>query len=60
MHMDAILRITAILQADADAGRATDKHRLVDDLHLEFPLISRVVLLALVESSIATIDGASA
>ena len=60
MHMDAILRITAILQADADADRATDKQRLVDDLHLEFPLISRVVLLALVESSIATIHGATA
>ena len=60
MHMDAILRITAILQANADAGRATDKHGLVDDLHLEFPLIAREVLLALVESSIATIDGASA
>jgi hypothetical protein len=57
MHMDAILRITAILQANADAKRATDKHRLVDGLELEFPLITREVLLALVESSITLIDG---
>jgi hypothetical protein len=57
MHMDAIPRITAILQSNADADRVTDKHRLVDDLHLEFPLITREVLLALVESSITLIDG---
>lgn len=60
MHMDAILRITAILQANADAKLATDKHRLVDDLQIEFPLIAREMLLALVESSITTVDGATA
>jgi len=57
MHMDAILRITAILQANADAELATDKSRLVDDLHVEFPLMTRETLLALVESSIAAIGG---
>ena len=36
MHLDAILRVTAILRADADAKLTTDKHRLVDDLHLEY------------------------
>jgi hypothetical protein len=60
MHMDAILRITAILQANADAKLTTDKHSLVDDLQIEFPLIAREMLLALVESSITTIDGATA
>lgn len=60
MHMDAILRITAILQANVDAKLATDKLSLVDDLQVEFPLIAREVLLALVESSITTIEGATA
>ena len=55
MHMDAILRITAILQANADAKLANDKHRLVDDLCVEFPLIDREILLELVESSLATL-----
>ena len=57
MHMDAILRITAILQADADAKLIIDKHRLVDDLQLEFPLIARETLLELVESSARAIGG---
>lgn len=34
MHMDAILRITAILQANVDAKLATDKQSLVDDLQV--------------------------
>ena len=55
MHMDAILRITAILQADADADLTTDKHRLVDNLHLEFPLIARETLLELIDNSARTI-----
>jgi hypothetical protein len=55
MHMDAILRITAIVQANADAEVATDKHSLVDDLRVEFPLIARETLLELVESSISAI-----
>lgn len=57
MHMDAILRITAILQADADGNLATDKFRLVDDLQIEFPEIARDTLMALVEQSIATVGG---
>ena len=57
MHMDAILRITAILQADADAKLIIDKHRLVDDLQLEVPLIARETLLELVESSARAIGG---
>jgi hypothetical protein len=57
MHMDAILRITAILQANADGNLATDKFRLVDELQIEFPEIARDTLVALVEQSIATIGG---
>ena len=57
MHMDAILRITAILQANADAKHTTDKSSLVDDLQREFPLIARGTLIELVESAMIVIGG---
>ena len=55
MHMNAILRITAILQANFDAKLATDKSRLVEDLQVEFPDIAHETLVELVEHAIRTI-----
>ena len=60
MHMNAILRITAILQANFDAKLATDKSQLVEDLQVEFPGISRETLVELVEHAIRTIGGVAA
>jgi hypothetical protein len=57
MHMDAILRITAIVQANVDARLITDKYQLADDVQVEFPEISRETLVDLVDSAIATIGG---
>ena len=59
MHMDAILRITAILQANMDAKLATDKLQLADDVQAEFPDISRQTLVELIEHAVATIGGAA-
>ena len=55
--MNSIPRITAGLHADADANLTTDRHGLVDVLHLEFPLITRETRVALVEGSTRTIGG---
>ena len=60
MHMNAILRIAAILQASFDAKLATDKSRLVEDLQVEFPDIARETLVELVEHAIRTIGGVAA
>ncbi len=60
MHMNAILRITAILKANFDAKLATDKSRLVEDLQVEFPGIARETLVELVEHAIRTIGGVAA
>lgn len=56
MYMDAILRITAIVLADADAILTTDRRGLVDDLSVEFPRISRETLRELVDVSITTVS----
>lgn len=55
MHMDAILRITAIVLANADATLRTNKYDLVDDIQNEFPRIAREELLELVQRSITII-----
>lgn len=39
VHVDAMLRVAAVLHEDTDANPTNDKQGLVDILHLEFPIM---------------------